>query len=207
MKRKLVGALVMVLIGAFALTGGTLAYFTAQGEVTNGLTTGKIDMAIWENFNPEDAKNLAPTNPDHPRKIMKQVRIQNQGGDAFVRVKFVKAWGTEDEKGNFVPDPALATDNIKLFFAEDTNWQQFGEYYYTRLDKAKFGEVSQSDMLLESFAFVAGEDDEPYKAKMAHIDVLAEAIQVSNGALEAEWGMTYDEETGQFAMKGGEVND
>ena len=70
------------------------------------------------------------------------------------------------------------------------------------LDGAKLGEVSQSDILLESFAFLAGEDDNPYKGKSAHIDVVAEAIQVSNGAMEVEWGMTYDRNTGKFAQKG-----
>lgn len=204
MKRKVMVATLIVLLGALSITGGTLAYFSTNTRVTNALTTGKIDMTIWENFNPDEAKHLIPTNPDHPRKITKQVRIQNQGGEAFVRVKFIKAWGTENEKGEFIPDKALPTDNIKLFFAENTSWQQFGEYYYTRIDGAKLGEVSQSDMLLESFAFLAGEDDNPYKAKVAHIDVVAEAIQVSNGAMEAEWGMTYDDNTGKFAQKGGE---
>lgn len=202
MKRKVIVATLMVLLGALSITGGTLAYFSTNTRVTNALTTGKIDMAIWENFNPDEAKNLVPTNPDHPRKITKQVRIQNQGGEAFVRVKFIKTWGTENEKGEFVPDKALPTDNIALFFAENTSWQQFGEYYYTRIDGAKLGGVSQSDILLESFAFLAGEDDKPYKGKSAHIDVVAEAIQVSNGAMEAEWGMTYDRNIGKFAQKG-----
>ena len=56
-------------------------------------------------------------------------------------------------------------------------------------------------MLLESFAFLSGEDDNSYKEKIAHVDVVAEAIQVSNGAMEAEWGMTYDRNTGKFAQK------
>ena len=201
MKRKVMVATLIVLLGALSITGGTLAYFSTNTRVTNALTTGKIDMAIWENFNPDEAKNLVPTNPNNPRKITKQVRIQNQGGEAFVRVKFIKTWGTENEKGEFIPDKALPTDNIKLFFAENTSWQQFGEYYYTRIDGAKLGEVSQSDMLLESFAFLSGEDDNSYKEKIAHVDVVAEAIQVSNGAMEAEWGMTYDRNTGKFAQK------
>ena len=135
-------------------------------------------------------------------KSLNRYVFRIRGGEAFVRVKFIKTWGTENEKGEFVPDKALPTDNIKLFFAENTSWQQFGEYYYTRIDGAKLGEVSQSDILLESFAFLAGEDDNPYKGKSAHIDVVAEAIQVSNGAMEVEWGMTYDRNTGKFAQKG-----
>ena len=199
MKRQVMVITLAVVCIALAVTGGTLAYFSTQARVTNAVTTGKIDIDLVEKFDPNEAKNLAPTNPDNPKKITKEVHIQNQGNDAFVRVSIEKSWGALDEKGIWTKEESLVTDNIGLYFKPGTAWQEIDGDYYIRMDGAHGGVPSRTDLLLESFAFLAGENDKLYEEKEAHIDVYAEAIQTTNQAMEAQWGITYDPKTGVFS--------
>ncbi|MGL4738481.1 MAG: hypothetical protein ACRCW2_13605 [Cellulosilyticaceae bacterium] len=199
MKRKLiVGATVLAVMSLFA-TGSTLAYKQVQGNVTNGVNIGKVDITIVEKFDSDAATGLAPTNPSNPKRIQKEVRIENSAGEAFVRVSFVKRWGTKNVLGAFIEDPTLSTDNLILHIKEGTQWQEIDGQYYIRLGENTLSEPELSDVLLESFSFVStGAGDNVYRGKIAQIDVVADAIQVRNQAIEQVWNVTYNESTNQF---------
>lgn len=202
MKRRGIFRLAAFLVISMLTMGQTWAgttTHTTQNTVTNAVTTGKVKIQIQEKYDPEEGKNLVPSPPDHLKKITKTVKIGNLAAPAFVRVRFDKVWGTGQGQ-HFQPcKPPLDTDNIQLFFKEDTAWQLINDgtydWYYVSL-----AEGAVSDTLLESFAFVAGDHDQDYVGKVAHINVIAEAIQTKNNALESTWQVTYGEGNQTFTQ-------
>lgn len=95
MKKKVLSvALVVALVAV--MVSGTLAYFTAEDEVTNTFTVGSVMIEIFENDNPtpEDTMtfgNLVPvvnmTDPAADANyIAKAVEVKNTGtNDAYIR--------------------------------------------------------------------------------------------------------------------------
>lgn len=94
-KKVLSAALVMAMIAI--MVSGTLAYFTAQDDVTNTFTVGSVDIEIFENGVATDSDTmefdepLIPVvNTDDPgadeNYIPKVVEVRNTGANAaFVR--------------------------------------------------------------------------------------------------------------------------
>lgn len=56
MKKKILALALVVVLAVTAVTGATLAYFTDTDEATNTFTSGKVDITLVENFDPETAK-------------------------------------------------------------------------------------------------------------------------------------------------------
>ena len=96
MKKKILTlALVVALIAI--MVGGTLAYFTADDEVTNTFTIGSVKIEIWENEEVTDKDTiefddpLTPivntTNPSADDSYQdKVVKVKNTGvNDAYIR--------------------------------------------------------------------------------------------------------------------------
>ena len=86
MKKKVLTLCVVLSLAAVALVGGTLAYFTDTDTATNVFTTGKVDIALKEVFEADNAKLL----PGKQNAIRKQVSIQLEKGseDAYVWYTF-----------------------------------------------------------------------------------------------------------------------
>ena len=53
MKKKILGVALVVALVAI-MVGGTLAYFTAEDEVTNTFTIGSVKIEIYENDAPTE---------------------------------------------------------------------------------------------------------------------------------------------------------
>ena len=95
MKKKVLSiALVVALIAI--MVSGTLAYFTAEDEVTNTFTVGSVKIEIYENGNAttEDVRELGVLTPvvnmDNPSAddsyLEKVVKVRNTGlNNAYVR--------------------------------------------------------------------------------------------------------------------------
>jgi predicted ribosomally synthesized peptide with SipW-like signal peptide len=95
MKKKILTlALVVALIAI--MVGGTLAYFTADDEVTNTFTIGSVKIEIWENGKETNddtisfTKPLTPivkTNPSEDESYQaKVIKVKNTGvNDAYIR--------------------------------------------------------------------------------------------------------------------------
>lgn len=91
MKKKILAMSLCVVMLAIAIVGGTLAYFTDTDQKTNTFTTGKVDIAIEENFE-ENSKLLPATGSAQKgtlkNGVTKEVAVKNETGseDAYVRV-------------------------------------------------------------------------------------------------------------------------
>ena len=97
MKKKVLAiALAAALIAI--MVSGSLAYFTAEDEVTNTFTVGSVLIDIWENNEPTDQEQLEFDEPLVPivntqdpsqdgSYIPKVVKVENTGlNTAYIRV-------------------------------------------------------------------------------------------------------------------------
>lgn len=197
MKRKVMLVAVAVILCSLVVMGGTLAYETITGRTTNRVHTGSIDIVLNEPVDTD--KPLVPSD----NLIEHEVTVENRGaGDAFIRVNLSCEWG-EYRNGNFIPatdgeGENLSNENIR--FETTDGWQRMDtglyegvETYYARIPAG-----SDPSVLLEGFYFVPGSNDNLYKNKKLKIYVDATAIQTVNGAMEAEWGVRYDESSKTF---------
>jgi predicted ribosomally synthesized peptide with SipW-like signal peptide len=92
MKKKVLSiALVIVLLAI--LVSGSLAYFTAEDQVTNTITIGSVLIEIWENDEPTDTDVMEFDEPlvpvvdmndlvNDPGYIPKVVKVENTGANA-----------------------------------------------------------------------------------------------------------------------------
>ena len=95
MKKKIISLCLVVALGATAVIGGTLAYFSDTDSQKNTFTTGNVAIDLWEDFGDNDAAGIEELIPavgsaqDGTLKngIEKEVYVTNDGSeDAFVRV-------------------------------------------------------------------------------------------------------------------------
>ena len=106
MKKKILSlALVIALIAI--MVSGTLAYFTAEDEVTNTFTVGSVKIEVYENGNltEEDTMkfgSLTPVvNTENPSQdvsyIKKAVKVENTGVNAaYIRVYIAVPYALAD---------------------------------------------------------------------------------------------------------------
>lgn len=113
-KKVLIVALVICLLAI--LSYGTLAWFTAEDEVTNEFTIGSVDIEVVEKFTPPEA--MLPivnvNDPDvDPNYINKDVRVENTGKNpAYIQV-FVAVPKALDEAGAFHYEEVNTSDWTK----------------------------------------------------------------------------------------------
>ena len=90
-KKVFVIAIAVALIAI--MVGGSLAYFTAEDQVTNVFTVGSVDIEIWENQKPTDSDKVEFEKPlvpvvdmknltQDPGYAAKVVKVENTGNNA-----------------------------------------------------------------------------------------------------------------------------
>lgn len=177
--KKIMGGAV-ALAATVVLVGGTLAWFTDSETILNSFNTGKVDIAIEETFDePADWTPGTTTNKD--------VEIKNQGkSDAFIRVKLEKAWYDGATKTE------LSTDNIEVTLVNINTTPTDGSWVYNNADGYYYyiGVVApdaNTNQLVDEVKFVPGNNDNDYAGKKADVNVIAEAIQITNDAYKDAW--------------------
>lgn len=91
--KKNVKVLALAGVGAVALVGGTLAYYTASQTFNNPFSTDNYGTSSVEKFNPSDGQNWRPG-----VEVDKEVYATNTGdGEVWVRVKFDEKWMRENQ--------------------------------------------------------------------------------------------------------------
>lgn len=177
--KKIMGGAV-ALAATVVLVGGTLAWFTDSETILNSFNTGKVDIAIEETFiEPADWTPGTTTNKD--------VKIKNEGkSDAFIRVKLEKAWYDGDTKTE------LSTDNIEVTLVNSNTTPTNGSWVYNDADGYYYyiGIVAPdatTNQLVDAVKFVPGNNDNNYAGKKADVNVVAEAIQITNDAYKDAW--------------------
>ena len=117
MKKKVLSiALVLSLLAI--MVGGTLAYFTAEDEVTNTFTIGSVKIEVVEDF--QEPQNMIPVvTPDDtdPNYINKDARVKNTGDNAAYVQMYVAIPTALDNVGAFVVVDANTGDWTTRAFA------------------------------------------------------------------------------------------
>ena len=169
MKKKLTVLAVLALCLGLAATG-TWAYFTAQKQVHNVITTGGVDITLQEWADEGKTKPFEDLTGIMPgMTVTKIAEIKNTGAsEAWVRVKVEKNIRLAGE-GEVNPDLVeLALDTA--------NWtEKDGYYYYNKALKP--GEVTAPVFSAVTFNASMGNE---YQNATATVDVYAQAVQTAN---------------------------
>lgn len=181
MKKFMIGALVAAtLIGAIALNSGTYATLTASDSVTNNLSTGSVDIEVYEN----GFKNQETWNGS---EVTKKVEITNNSkSPALIRVAIVPRW--VDENGNpWAGDTSIVKINFANLATNNTDNDQEGKwlkdnkgeyYYYTAIVPTDKKTVS----IIESvWAEIPPNLENRYEGKKLIVDVKSEAVLAAKG--------------------------
>lgn len=175
MKKKLL-AVAMVLCCLAIVTGGSLAYFTAEKKAHNVITTGSIDIELQEltdqvdgEGNPVPFENLEGVMPGS--SASKIVQVKNTGSQpAWIRVSVEKAVQlAESAEGE--GDPSLIT----MDFNAEKWTEKDGYYYYSNVLAP--GDTTQPLFTAVTFA---SSMDNLYQGSEISVDVCAYATQSAN---------------------------
>lgn len=185
-KRNLMLGSALLLV-VLLVAGGTFAWFTATTEpVVNEFTAGTVEIELIDIF--DGAPNVNP-------------------GDCYRKVIYVKNTGTKrayirleaDAVFEAVNGDILSNDVLSYGINDPINWGPFnllpgweyedGYFYYNRIVHPGY----HTRPLLEcNRVCFDGEDmDNTYQGAELDITIKAEAIQATNGAIQAEWGVSF----------------
>ncbi len=132
MKKKIIALCLTVCLAAVAVVGGTLAYFTDTDEATNVFTTGKVDIALKENFDRNNAKLL----PGIENAVTKEVSIKVESGseDAYVWYEWLIPAVLDST------DDSTGTNNI-------VHVNSYGRTWDTYRENIKYWDAGQTEAL------------------------------------------------------------
>ncbi len=132
MKKKIIALCLTVCLAAVAVVGGTLAYFTDTDEATNVFTTGKVDIALEENFDEDNAKLL----PGIENAVTKEVSIKVETGseDAYVWYEWLIPAVLDSADGS------TGTNNI-------VHVNSYGRTWDTYRENSKYWDEGQTEAL------------------------------------------------------------
>lgn len=185
MKKKIL-FLAAAMISAAICVSGTLAYFTAEDQVHNVITTSAVEVEIeeWQETEagwipyPKEALEVMPG-----CSVSKIATIKNPGADAYVRAKFevivTDAQGRRKE---------LSSEVLKSIITVVTNsdiWQQKENendwWYYT--DVVVSGD--STDAFFTKVIFDGKNMTNEYQDCTVDILVTAQAVQAANNGEDA----------------------
>lgn len=182
-KRNMIVGISILLI-VLLIGGGTFAWFTAKTEaVTNEFTAGTVEIELIDKF--DGAPNVNPGDC-----YRKEIYVKNTGTKkAYIRIKADAVFD----------NPALSTSVLRYGINDPINWGPInllpgwefkdGYFYYNRIVLPGY----HTRPLLESnrVGFDGPSMDDDYQGAKLDIKIQAEAIQATNGAIQAEWGVSF----------------
>ena len=221
MKKKIISLCLVVALGATAVIGGTLAYFTDTDEATNTFTVGNVDIVLDEApVSREGDEWVADNQADRVKEntyedifpgatLPKDPTVHNVGSyGAFVRVKittdFNKLAGMQADKQLF-NDETKDGDLTKILNIDAENWA-FVDYevdfdartvtytYNYNTELAAKTDTTAVFTKVSVPAFITNEDVTAYGLNNFQINVVAEAIQADGFANVAAAFAAYDAE-------------
>ncbi len=185
MKRKaLVLALLLILLGS--ISAGTLAYFTADTQVHNVITSGNVNIALVETMLGDDGVTEIPfENADGVmpgQAVSKIVRVANTGvGAAWVRVKLDTAVTVDEKPIEGWEEYIKYQINDKPTEEGDTAYWIPGEkgwYYYSEIVPVN----GETEPIIRKVTFEATMGND-YQNSRTEIDVSAQAVQAANNPI------------------------
>ena len=187
MKKKLL-TVAAIAICLATLAGGTLAYFTAEDQVHNVITSDAVDISIEEW---QDEEQTIPY-PDEPIEVMpgatisKIVTVRNNEAKSWVRANFEII--ITDANGDRMELSPETLASIVTVAVNGEHWQQktdeFNWWYYS--DAVATGVATEP--LFTEVVFDGPNMTNEYQNCTVEINVYAQAVQTAhNGdsALEA----------------------
>lgn len=177
MKKKIL-YVAALLICLSIITGGTLAYFTAEDTARNVITTGGVAVSVVQQQLVDGAPQPCP---DQPIPVMpdttvsRVVSIQSTKQSAWVRLQYEIT--VYDASGEQKALTAEELAQIILITPDDTNWTlSDGWWYYT--DAIGFGEIAEP--LFDSIAFSGPNMGNDYQGCSMVLQITAQAVQQAN---------------------------
>ena len=179
--KTLVLALLLAALGT--VSAGTLAYFTAEETAHNVITSGGVDITLYETIDKptEDGKKFEKVEGVMPGEdVPKIVFVKNTGAsEAWIRIRLITTvtldGGTTTQ--NELPNgTAAVTYEIK----NTDLWIDGGDGYYYYKDPVGAGELTKP--IIESVKFAPAMGNE-YQNCTATVDVSAQAVQTANNPL------------------------
>ena len=102
MKKKILTVSLVVALIAI-MVSGTLAYFTAEDEVTNTFTIGSVIIEVVEDFQkPQTMIPVVTVDESDPNYINKDARVKNTGDNAAYVQMYVAIPKALDDVGAFI---------------------------------------------------------------------------------------------------------
>lgn len=168
--RKPVKLVISLLLLVCVSVGGTVAYLTSNGSVTNQFTVANVNTEVDEDFD---------------GTIKKNVTAKNTGDvSAFIRIKLVTYRVNND--GNHIGGSASIPK-----FTPGAGWFKSGDCYYYS-NPVQPNEKPGSDLIDDNGIILVSYSDADGGKQV--IEVIAEAIQASpTDAVKEAWGLECDE--------------
>lgn len=194
MKKKLTLIATAVALGALAVVGATMAYFTSQDTATNVITTGNVQISITETSNDENSimnengiQYIGAITPG--QNISKIPVIVNDGNnDAYVRA-YVEFKYYDEERNDITAEfkgeePKIEYNTADWIKGEAAEAQ--GYYYYNKAIKANQDKESKEDETTKLFDTVTIPTEWNNDQANVTIEVIvhAEAIQSENNGTD-----------------------
>lgn len=171
MKKRSIMLGSVVILAVLLVVGGTMAWFTAESEpITNTFIAGTVEINLVDEFDEEEASNVNPG--DIYEKI---VYVENIGSKrAFIRIQLTPEF-----------DPQLPIEGI-VDYPILNGWIEHDGWYYYPFEVEP---EESTPNLIEEVIFAGAEMDNQYQGATFNLTVVAEAIQVTNGAALDLWGV------------------
>lgn len=189
MKKKIISLCLVVALGATAVIGGTLAYFTDDATKTNTFTVGNVEIELtepnWDKTGEAEAKDAYPG-----EALAKDPTVTNKGANpCFVRVSV-----SDLDQFGAAGMITYRTDYVDGKLGD--NWAIGGDgyYYYTKVLAAG----ATTDALFDQIVIPTGVTN---SAATKDIVVYAQAVQAQGArpSFSAVEKMTVPEIAGWFA--------
>lgn len=176
MKKKIF-IIAAVIICLSLITGGTLAYFTAEDTARNVITSGKIEVELVEQQLVRDSLQPYPSQPITVMPnvtVSKIVSAKSLYEPAWVRMQYVIT--VVDAAGEEMEISEEEMTKLFQITPDAESWtHKDGWWYYT----APLEGEQTSKPLFEQIHFAAEMGNE-YQGTTVYVDVKLEAVQAAN---------------------------
>ena len=170
MKKRILSLSIITLI-ILSVSGITFAWYTNQKSETNEFALGTVKVEVLE----PGFENVSGASEGII--YSKNVKVKSLGTKkTYIRVRLVPQW----------TNPSLPVSNVNLIFASNSDWIDGGDGYY--YFKYYLIENQETSLLLQGVEFTSLGPE--YQGEVFSLKVVAEGVQISNGAWMDVWGLS-----------------
>ncbi len=188
MKKSIVVSLLIIVLAVAAITGGTLAWFTAQANIEPNLfTAGTVEIEAGETFNSGQG---AVSNWNPGDCTDKEVWVQVKGTKGvYLRFKINDGWYEPSaQPGEWEEWDLGELTNPVSYGLPNENWVWLDGYYYYAGGRI---EPDTEKIEVISKVCLSGEAGNDFQGKQYRIGFEFRAIQTTHEAAFSEWGVGY----------------